>query len=286
MKKHVFFTAMFSMVIIFGVFGKDFKVSFDAKGGEPAPAAQTIKKGKKATEPQSAPAKANHIFNGWYTDDAYTTKWKFDRDTVTADTSLYAKWRPVVSGTGPNVPSPIPVKQPLTKKTLDSLRLRGDELLFNIQFFISEEITLTMSLPQTPIASVDEEGILHIKEHFLDGKRRITSETPGKLVYIDPTDNRLGISFESDGGRKKVLYFLPANEVLPRQRGDEYMLNPDIKSNPPQVKYDEYLYDVVVTTPKKWPYLLARIISEEPLRDGVEGVLEKTLPGHSVKKAK
>jgi hypothetical protein len=63
------------------------------------------------------------------------------------------------------------------------------------------------------------------------------------------------------------------------------MLDPDIKRNPPQVKYGEYVYDVVVTAPKQWPYLLA-VISQEALREGVEGVTEKILPGNPVRKAK
>jgi uncharacterized repeat protein (TIGR02543 family) len=39
-------------------------------------------------------AKAEHDFDGWYTSTDYTTKWEFN-STVTADITLYAKWKPL-----------------------------------------------------------------------------------------------------------------------------------------------------------------------------------------------
>jgi uncharacterized repeat protein (TIGR02543 family) len=68
-----------------------FTVTFNANGGEPTPPQQTIEKGKKVTEPQNV-TKANNIFDGWYKESGFTTKWNFANDTVTADITLYAKW--------------------------------------------------------------------------------------------------------------------------------------------------------------------------------------------------
>ena len=43
------------------------------------------------TEPK-APTAEGYVFGGWYKEKACTNKWDFDKDTVSADTILYAKW--------------------------------------------------------------------------------------------------------------------------------------------------------------------------------------------------
>ncbi len=47
--------------------------------------------GELATQP-TAPTKAGYKFAGWYKEDTFVNEWDFDTDTVTADTTLYAKW--------------------------------------------------------------------------------------------------------------------------------------------------------------------------------------------------
>jgi uncharacterized repeat protein (TIGR02543 family) len=68
-----------------------FTVTFHANGGTPEPEKQTIEKGKTATEPQGV-TKANNTLDGWYKENAFTTKWNFATDTVTANVDFYAKW--------------------------------------------------------------------------------------------------------------------------------------------------------------------------------------------------
>ncbi|WP_315451170.1 leucine-rich repeat protein, partial [uncultured Treponema sp.] len=82
-------------------------VTFDAKGGTPVPAAQTVKYKEKATEPPAL-TKEGHTFEGWY-NKAGNAPWDFAVNEVTGNTELYAKWRintyPVtfsVKGTPPN----------------------------------------------------------------------------------------------------------------------------------------------------------------------------------------
>ena len=52
---------------------------------------ETIAKDAKLTAP-AAPTKEGYHFGGWYKDSTLQTPWDFANDTVTADTTLYAKW--------------------------------------------------------------------------------------------------------------------------------------------------------------------------------------------------
>jgi uncharacterized repeat protein (TIGR02543 family) len=69
-----------------------YTVTFDSDGGEPAPGTQSLTQGDTVAKPSSNPAKAGYTFAGWYKDAAKTTPWNFDTDTVTEDTTIYAKW--------------------------------------------------------------------------------------------------------------------------------------------------------------------------------------------------
>jgi uncharacterized repeat protein (TIGR02543 family) len=66
-------------------------VTFEANGGIPAPADQTVEKGGTVTEPP-AMTKADFAFVGWYKEAGLTSPWVFATDTVTEDITLYAKW--------------------------------------------------------------------------------------------------------------------------------------------------------------------------------------------------
>ena len=63
-------------------------VSFDADGGAPAPASQSVLDGKNVTKPTD-PAKLGYIFDGWFVGDE---EWSFESDVVTADITLKAAW--------------------------------------------------------------------------------------------------------------------------------------------------------------------------------------------------
>lgn len=70
-----------------------FTVTFNANGGTPEPQSQDVEDGGKVTEPP-AMTKTNCSFDGWYREDAFSNKWDFAEDAVTADITLYAKWEP------------------------------------------------------------------------------------------------------------------------------------------------------------------------------------------------
>lgn len=65
-------------------------VTFDSKDGS-AVDTQLISNGGKASEPED-PTRTGFLFEGWYKDEGYTEKWDFANDTVTLDTTLFAKW--------------------------------------------------------------------------------------------------------------------------------------------------------------------------------------------------
>ncbi len=72
-----------------------YTVTFDSNGGS-AVSAQHVSPGSKAEKPED-PRKANNKFGGWYKNAKLTVAWNFDKDTVNADTVLYARWIPVTS---------------------------------------------------------------------------------------------------------------------------------------------------------------------------------------------
>ena len=65
-----------------------FTVTFDTDGGTGTIEAQTIEKGKTATEPTTKPSKEDYVFMGWYNGE---TEYDFTT-TVRADITLKAAW--------------------------------------------------------------------------------------------------------------------------------------------------------------------------------------------------
>ena len=67
-----------------------YTVTFDSQGGS-AVSSQTIQENGVVTKPAD-PTYTGHTFKGWYKEASCTTPWNFDTDTVTENTTLYAKW--------------------------------------------------------------------------------------------------------------------------------------------------------------------------------------------------
>ena len=68
-----------------------YTVTFDAQGGSPV-APLEVEHGKTIAKPAD-PAKGSFAFDGWYKESTCTTPWNFATDTVTADITLFAKWK-------------------------------------------------------------------------------------------------------------------------------------------------------------------------------------------------
>ena len=67
-----------------------YTVTFETSGGS-AVAPVTVDAGSTVTKPAD-PTKSGYTFGGWYKDSTLQTPWDFANGTVTADTTLYAKW--------------------------------------------------------------------------------------------------------------------------------------------------------------------------------------------------
>ena len=70
-----------------------FTVTFDVQGRGKTPAALTVPKDSLLTAAQTPPLEfSGWEFGGWYKENTCTNKWNNDTDTVTENTTLYAKW--------------------------------------------------------------------------------------------------------------------------------------------------------------------------------------------------
>ena len=69
-------------------------VTFEMNGHGTAPVAQTIYTGNKLAS-VADPTAVGYTFGGWYTDKELTKAFDVENDTVSGDTTLYAKWKAI-----------------------------------------------------------------------------------------------------------------------------------------------------------------------------------------------
>ena len=70
------------------------KVNFEMNGHGTAPENQAVWSGDKLTK-IADPTAAGYTFAGWYTDKELTKAFDVENDTISGDTTLYAKWEPI-----------------------------------------------------------------------------------------------------------------------------------------------------------------------------------------------
>ena len=70
---------------------ESYTVTFNMNGHGTQIDAQTVKKGNKVIKPGD-PTATGYTFGGWYKEAACTTAWNFGNETVTGNTTLFAKW--------------------------------------------------------------------------------------------------------------------------------------------------------------------------------------------------
>ncbi|WP_337104180.1 InlB B-repeat-containing protein, partial [Paenibacillus sp. YIM B09110] len=75
-----------------------YTVTFDSKEGSAVESETGILSGATVAKPTD-PTRAGYTFSGWYKDEGYASAWNFTTDTVSTNTTLYAKWTAVPVGT-------------------------------------------------------------------------------------------------------------------------------------------------------------------------------------------
>lgn len=71
-----------------------YTVAFESNGGTSV-SGYSVDYLSKLTAPTN-PTRYSYVFGGWYKDSACKNKWNFDMDSIKGDTTLYAKWVPIV----------------------------------------------------------------------------------------------------------------------------------------------------------------------------------------------
>lgn len=85
----------------------EYIVTFEDANGAPG---QRVTHGNTATKPDD-PKRDGFTFDGWYTDDTYTTEFDFNQP-ITSDTTVYAKWEKDAPVTPDPEPTPEPKPEP------------------------------------------------------------------------------------------------------------------------------------------------------------------------------
>ena len=86
-----FSTPVNTDIILYAAWAEAFTVTFDMQSHGDAIDPQTVADGGLVTEPAD-PEADGYTFGGWFKEAGATNEWDFDNDTVTEDTTLYAKW--------------------------------------------------------------------------------------------------------------------------------------------------------------------------------------------------
>ncbi|MHB9295736.1 hypothetical protein PilKf_01484 [Pillotina sp. SPG140] len=102
MKKSLFIAFIALTVFVFTACKDDeekpaetptYTVTFNTGVDGPTVTSAPVKAGATVTKPTD-PEKAGHDFDGWFKEETLANAWNFTSDTVTANTTLYAKWTP------------------------------------------------------------------------------------------------------------------------------------------------------------------------------------------------
>lgn len=86
-----FNTPVNSDITLYAGWIETFTVTFDMQSHGDAIDPQTVADGGLVTEPED-PTADGYTFGGWFKEAGATNEWDFANDTVTEDTTLYAKW--------------------------------------------------------------------------------------------------------------------------------------------------------------------------------------------------
>lgn len=166
---------------------KQYTVTYDANGGTFADGntfSQEVEEGSKLTAPTS-PTRNNYTFAGWAKNKSGSTMWKFDEDTVTENTTLYAQW----------------TQKSAVILSVDGASMDGD----SIYIFVTHEID-SVSLSNKVVCSDDSIWRLYYDRM---GQTEIpTKVAAGMSGYLMNGENVFYIVVTSQNGAQVNLYEL------------------------------------------------------------------------------
>ena len=146
--------------------GKKVTVTFAVNGGNAIEAIKDLAYGDKVTAP-TEPKKAGYTFAGWFSDEACTKAWDFDKATVSADVTLYAKWNAIPAVYPPYVPEtptttpepPVETKpttptQPVVPPAEVTVPVSGEENTINVEASVSGSTAAIDKVDMTKLEGV------------------------------------------------------------------------------------------------------------------------------------
>jgi len=155
------------------------EVTFDATGGTPTPPTQSIRNGRRVTEP-NAPERADFYFVGWYTTPRGSdgARWDFARDVVIEEITLYARWTPTnpvtitynrgARGVGDDYNSVVPLGSDYVIKAHTAVGIEPDDIYYynyGVTFVFHSWNTEVggagMSFNVGDVITVSEDMVLH-----------------------------------------------------------------------------------------------------------------------------
>ncbi len=136
-----------------------YAITFNTNGGSVI-SQQTVEHDKLVRKPVN-PAKKGFTFLGWYKEPSFTTKWNFDNDKVTVNTTLYAQWEAVTGVSKDDFVLKLYPNPATTILNLDNIDITGAALIYF--FDVSGRLALQKEVTSVIDISVLPQGIYTVK---------------------------------------------------------------------------------------------------------------------------
>ncbi len=193
-----------------------YTVSFDTDGADPVDE-QILDFGAKVLKPLD-PTKEGFNFEGWYKDSGFTTIWNFDTDTVSATTTLYAKWSE--DAALPQVKDPVTSEgetevEIAVKPTTSGNNSSADIPDSTVQEAVNEALSEVSGTDNAPKVTIN----LDVPENSTGIELTLN---PSKLQALADSEDSV-FEIKSDAGTM-TFDFTALNAVVDSAQGDEIRL--------------------------------------------------------------
>lgn len=189
-----------------------YAVIFNSQGGSAVADVKGLVAGATISAPP-VPTRSGYTFEGWYKDAGYATAWNFSTDTVTANTTLYAKWAAIPSGggdPGPIIPGPVQPQGPIVSNN-GNLSLpagREGEVSLGDEIFIEIPANaITKSLILTIEKRLTADGLLTGKETLVSSVFEVLKNFPENFSAPIKLALRFDPSKLGEGQKPVIFYY-------------------------------------------------------------------------------